>query len=294
MVNRYSDQNTACPTFSSALRYPFGIGTTSCIYPEQLVVNVAKLAPHVDDIELVLFETDCQSNLPSPAEVKHLGELARSYDLTYTVHLPLDIMLGNEDETIRRHSVVKACNIIALTAPLCPYGIIVHLEQQSFCSTSPEDINHWKHQCARSIRQLIQCVKQPQLLCIETLSYPFCDIEEIIDNLSVSICLDIGHVWYYRQDADYYCKTCLPRTRVVHLHGHAGTGDHTALSLPPDKQLVDFLSKLAAQNYQGLVTLEVFSETDFHQSMRALEGAQALAHDTDIAVQARPALGSAT
>jgi hypothetical protein len=36
----------------------FRIGTTSYIIPAGIVPNVAYLAPQVDDVELVMFETD--------------------------------------------------------------------------------------------------------------------------------------------------------------------------------------------------------------------------------------------
>ncbi len=45
-------------------RFPFRLGTTSYIIPADLMTNVRLLSPLVDDIELVLFEADDESNLP--------------------------------------------------------------------------------------------------------------------------------------------------------------------------------------------------------------------------------------
>jgi hypothetical protein len=69
-------------------------GATSYVLPDHILPNVEYLGPIVDDVELVLFETDeYGSNLPGPAEIARLLELAAEHDLSYTVHLPLDLRL---------------------------------------------------------------------------------------------------------------------------------------------------------------------------------------------------------
>jgi hypothetical protein len=76
-------------------RFPFRLGTTSYIIPEEILPNVLFLADKVDDIELVLFESDEFSNLPDETTVKRLKEIADRSDLTYTIHLPLDTWMGH-------------------------------------------------------------------------------------------------------------------------------------------------------------------------------------------------------
>jgi hypothetical protein len=96
-------------------RFPFRLGTTSYIIPADLITNVRFLAPYVDDIELVLFEADDESNLPDKKTISELGSIARSENLTYTVHLPLGLSLGVVDEDERCRSVKKALHIVELT-----------------------------------------------------------------------------------------------------------------------------------------------------------------------------------
>jgi hypothetical protein len=73
----------------------FRLGTTFYILPNNLVANVAYLAGKVKDIELVLFDLDDgTSNLPSPKVVDQLLALAQECDLTYPVHLPMDVRPG--------------------------------------------------------------------------------------------------------------------------------------------------------------------------------------------------------
>ena len=62
--------------------FPFKIGTTSFIYPDNYVRNVNMLAPYLDEIELILFE-NTPSSLPSKHEIKELfavGELFEGLD----------------------------------------------------------------------------------------------------------------------------------------------------------------------------------------------------------------------
>jgi hypothetical protein len=51
---------------------PFRIGTTSYIYPDDILPNVHRLKGKIDDIELVLFEANNAGNIPL-AEVVSLA-----------------------------------------------------------------------------------------------------------------------------------------------------------------------------------------------------------------------------
>jgi hypothetical protein len=54
------------------------IGTTSYILADDILPNVRYLAPLVDDIELVLFESEGMSNLPSKQVIEELAALAEN------------------------------------------------------------------------------------------------------------------------------------------------------------------------------------------------------------------------
>ena len=86
---------------------PFRLGTTSFIVPADLLTNVRFLAGRVRDIEVLLFEVDDGDNaLPGPEVWVELAELARAHDLTYTIHLPLDLQLAGDD-ALRTGSLEK-------------------------------------------------------------------------------------------------------------------------------------------------------------------------------------------
>ena len=95
--------------------FPFRLGTTSYIIPADILPNAHYLAGKVRDIELILFEVDDgHNNLPSAEVIDELKRIGDQFDLSYTVHLPLDLKLG-EDGSEQDQSLVKARRVIVCT-----------------------------------------------------------------------------------------------------------------------------------------------------------------------------------
>jgi len=92
-------------------RFPFRIATTSYIYPDNILPNVQALAPYLDEIELILFESSKES-LPSDADINTLSVIGQEETLTYNVHLPLDCYLGDIDQQVRENAVATIQKII--------------------------------------------------------------------------------------------------------------------------------------------------------------------------------------
>jgi sugar phosphate isomerase/epimerase len=254
-------------------RLPFRLGTTSYIYPAEILPNVRSLRNEVDDIEIVLFESDEVSNYPSPSEVGELAAIGEESGLSYTVHLPLDMFLGDPDRRIRQRSVGKCLRAIAATSGLKPHAYIIH------CQGVPEDDHRqwldesWLIRLDQSIVEILDHLEPPRLLCAETLSYPFHFIEELIERRGLAICLDVGHVILYHQPLDLYLQRYLPRTRVIHLHGNSDGRDHLDLSRLPATTLDLLFSSLAGRPTAGdlVLTLEIFSEEDLRVSRTIVE-----------------------
>jgi hypothetical protein len=62
----------------------------------------------------------------------------------------------------------------------------------------------------------------------------------------------------------------MARTRVIHLHGIAER-DHRSLAFMPQEKVAEVWKELIKVNYQGVLTLEMFSEEDFVSSLNILE-----------------------
>jgi sugar phosphate isomerase/epimerase len=234
---------------------PFRVGVTSYVYPADILPNVERLAGRVDDIELVLFESEQTANLPSAEVVARLAELGHQHRLTYTVHFPTDRKLGSADAAERAAHVDQMRRIITLLAPLPVHGYILHLE-----GIGPGDsaarVAAWQRDVAAELPRLLADGPPPGLFCVESLNYPFEWCAPLLDRFGLSVCADVGHVWRGGGDVPAFLRTWLPRARVIHLHGERDGRDHLPLTALAPGRLESFLE--AVRGFSGVVTLEVF------------------------------------
>lgn len=250
---------------------PFRLGTSSYIIPADILPNAHYLAGKVRDIELILFEVDDgQNNLPTPEVIDELIQLAALYDLTYTVHLPLDLKLG-ADGSEQDISLIKAHMVIELTKRLNPWAYVLHLEGKEVRdSKDPAVLLHWQDQAVRALEIVSEWAGGADKLAVENLEhYPPDFIQPVLDRIPVSRCVDVGHLWLDGVPIMPYLKKALPRTRVIHLHG-IGERDHSSIS-HVDPQELDELFRTLLKDYRGVLTLEIFSEPDFLSSIETIK-----------------------
>jgi sugar phosphate isomerase/epimerase len=246
--------------------FPFRLGCTSYVYPDDIVPNVEKTAPLVDDIELVLFESGYDSNLPGKEVVGRLKELQDRYGITYTVHFPIDKKAGSTDRSERRDFCAQAEKIIWLTLPLRPYAYILHFEGIKRDASSRER-EAWTSACDEVSRSILDSgIVAPEKICVENLDYPVSWHEEIVSNSGFSYCLDIGHLWLYGEPWRDIVKKYLDKTRVIHAHGVSDGKDHQSLALHRRSEVVEFVETIC-DSYKNVVTLELFAEKDFFSSL---------------------------
>lgn len=252
--------------------FPFRLGTTSYILPADLISNVRFLAPYVDDIELVLFEANDESNLPDDETIAELHAIACSNDLTYTVHLPLGLSLGAADEEERHRSVKKALHIVELASPLSPAAYVVHFEGDRRGPLPSENMSGWINGLKVSVAELLGTGTPSHLFCVETLDYPFALVDPIVYELELSVCLDIGHVLLQGHPLDAYLAKYHDRIRVFHAHGIRENKDHRDLGALRDSDLALLFGNLqSCRSAAPVLTLEVFDENDFRLSMEVVE-----------------------
>jgi len=244
----------------------FRVGTTSYIIPGDILHNVRFLANRVQDVELVLFEVDeGTSSLPSWEAVEELARLADRHDLTYTVHLPLDLRLG-EGGSAGHRSLEKARWVIDRCRPLDPWAYVVHLGGKGLT-----DHGAWVDQAARALEIAAGWVGDPAPLAVENLEgYPLDFNEPVLDRVPVSRCIDVGHLWVDGHDPVPYIQRTLERARVVHLHGIGGR-DHQSLAHVKPDGLRSVMRALEQGGFEGVLTLEVFNRKDFEVSIRAIQ-----------------------
>jgi len=253
-------------------RSPFRLGTTSYIRPADIVPNVEELSDRVDDIEIVLFEGETQAGLPGKETIRHLSAIAGRKALTYTVHFPLDVRLGTSDEPSRKRSVDELLRIVSLMDTLEPFAYVVHFQSERPGASPSGNVEHWKAALVRSVEDLLHAGIDPEKLCVETLSYPFELVEDIIFQHNLSVCLDVGQLMLSGRCPKALLDRYFSRVRVVHLHGVVDGKDHRDISSVESSFFSLLFSRFKAdKTCRRVVTLEVFSEADLEKSLEVME-----------------------
>ncbi|MBC2694146.1 MAG: TIM barrel protein [Desulfobacteraceae bacterium] len=256
------------PSLSKSYKhtYPFKLCTTSYIYHDYIIPNVKMLAPYFDEIELLLFESRFDS-LPTMQQIKKLALLAEQYDLSYNVHLPIDISLTDSDPIARSKSVNVIKRICDMTYILAPSTYTLHLPYETSCYG--ESLKIWQDFAVDGIEKLIATGIQSRAISIETLAYPFEWLEEIIKAFKLSVCIDIGHLLVNGFDVKKVFDKHSSNISIIHLHGVKNKKDHISLSNLPLEQMYQIVGIL--KRYYGVVSLEVFSFDNLNTSLTFLE-----------------------
>lgn len=249
--------------------FPFRVGTTSYIYPDSIVPNVAMLAPFLDEIELVLFESKGQDNYPDEAELRNLMNICLKGEVGFNVHFPIDIFLGDKDEEVRFRGISVAKKVIERTLCLKPSLYTLHFDLRDENGREETDVEAWRRRILRSAEEMTEWGIEPGRISIETLSYPFEWVEDIVKKFEFSVCLDIGHMLIYGLDLQGYLKKYLPQTSIIHLHGVGNGVDHLGIDRLNGKTVDRILSRL--QSFTGILSMEVFSFDDLKNSLEVLE-----------------------
>ena len=258
------------------LSFPFRFGTTSYIIPADIIPNVEYLKDKVDDIELVLFESDDFSNLPSASDMQKLADIARESSLTYSVHLPLDVYLGHVDRDERKRSVGKCLRIIELTRNLPKSAYVMHFEAGAGIDIngfSFDQTSLFVDALRDSIAMLLAGADEAaSSFCVENLNYSYEIVWPVVEESGLSVTLDVGHLEYYGFPTGLYLERYLHKTKVLHMHGtHDGKDHHSLVSMKPE--VLDMVMKALTEDRAAVrvLTLEIFSQQDFDSSCCTLQ-----------------------
>jgi sugar phosphate isomerase/epimerase len=249
--------------------FPFRLATTSYIYPDRIIPNVTTLAPFLDEIELVLFESEGQHNYPDEVELKDLMNFCLKGEVGFNIHLPVDIFLGDKDEEVRLGGISVVKKVIERTLRLKPSLYTLHFDIRYKNGGEETDIEAWQRRIIRSAKEMMGWGIEAKRIAIETLSYPLEWIEDIVKEFGFSICLDIGHMLIYHQDIPRYLENYLPQTSIIHFHGVENGVDHLGIDKLHDRIVDLILSRL--RNFTGTLSIEVFSFGDLKNSLEVLE-----------------------
>ena len=248
--------------------FPFKIGTTSFIYPDLYVPNVKMLGPFVDEIELLLFESEPVAALFSKSVVCDLKQLSRNLGVSYNIHLPTDISISDPSPAGRDRAVSTLMRIIERMAPLAPASHTLHVPYPNEISND-DHLRSWQDVVYRNLAKIVRSGVPAEKIAIETLDYPLEKLAQIIEELELSICLDAGHLMLQGYEIARFFRKYGASVSIIHLHGVKNNRDHLALDLLPTDSMQLILENL--QTFAASVSLEVFSFRHLETSLKYFE-----------------------
>ncbi|MEJ2101851.1 MAG: cobamide remodeling phosphodiesterase CbiR [Desulfobacterales bacterium] len=216
----------------------------------------------------MLFESLPPDVLPGSAVIAELSDLAEKYDLTYNVHLPTDISITDPLPSKQKQAVDTILSIIDLTSPLSPSGYVLHIayNRDSF---DAKMVKKWHNQALSNLKKILAAAIQPDSIWVETLDYPYELLTDIIHELNLNMCLDLGHLMLHGYDIKSAYSACASKTAMIHLHGFRDNRDHLDLSTLSDDHIEPVFWIL--RQFTQTVSLEVFSFDQLQASLAFLE-----------------------
>ena len=216
----------------------FRIGTTSYIIPADILPNVEYLAPLVDDVELVLFETDeYGSNLPDAGLSARLAALAAGA----CAHLHGPLAAGPASGRRRRRGArVPAQGPARRSRPpgsLAPYAYVLHLDGRALLEgISPAELAQWQANARRALGDPLRlggraCAGSAWRISSAGTRRP---LRPWSRRSASARTIDVGHLWLQGVDPLIHLERWIDRTRVIHLHG-IGERDHAVAGPYPGR-----------------------------------------------------------
>ncbi|MFH1215673.1 MAG: cobamide remodeling phosphodiesterase CbiR [Pseudomonadota bacterium] len=247
-------------------RFPWNIGATSYVLPATIEENVAFLAGKVDDIQLLFFESPCARRGENPFNKDVLKKLAGENDAGFTVHLPTDIRPGSSRLRQRRNGVEIIAGLMNELDSLNPRCYDLHLPLEDGLSQREwiDNLDDFLSMLKKEIGLL------SRLVGIENINYPFSRVRPLVESHGFGICLDVGHALFFADDLSSLMAD-LSRTRHVHYHGIRNGKDHQSLLATEQSVTAQIGTALLAGGFAGVVTIEVYSIQDLHDSLEHLE-----------------------
>lgn len=246
-------------------RYHWRLGATSFIIPAGMNENVHFLSRLVDDVQLLFFESRANSKLENPLDIGLLERQAGEHDLTYTVHLPIDLHLGSISRRRRDEAIAEIIDLMTKLAPLAPSCFDLHLLRELDMAEG-----QWLDCLNDSLSELADRLgSERRKIAIENIDYPFQSVRSLALDHGFSLCLDFGHGLRYGEGLEQMLND-IPRAVHVHYHGVVGHSDHLAVHSGQHEMNIQLAEKMSEHCFFGVVTLEVYSRERLRDSCRTL------------------------
>lgn len=214
-------------------------------------------------------------------EIQHvLRPYKEEHDISFSLHLPAmgGLDLSSSIEPIRRITIETFRSLVELTSPLEPQNYVLHIAgmiQEATASRITGSVTARLRQilvnnAIQSVREMFRFLT-PEALCLENLpAFPMEFLSSFVENLDLSVCLDIGHLAMRGEPLEDFLEKFQLRIREVHLHdvkkvNHDSNGatqiDHQALG-EGDLNMQQIIKRLHLSGFSGPIVLETLHDRE--------------------------------
>ena len=231
---------------------------------------------------------------------REMGRLAADGGCGFTVHLPLDVGIGELDAAVRRRAQETCLRVIDLTLALEPHAFVVHPElplvYHPALGDDPEPLDElpadvhaaWQEALGESLGRFAS-ETGPFPLAVENLQFDYGWVRPLLEEHDLGVTMDVGHLLMHGGVVADHLHEFGERLTVVHLHGIIDGRDHREIGAFSPAELGDILAAIAAAGtrrpaWSGdgtasgapvVVSLEVFGWQPTVPSLRTLAAALA-------------------
>lgn len=234
----------------------YKIGSTSYVYPADILTNVEKLKDIVDGIQLILFDSSDEVNLPNSLVCEKLKEIKERHNLEYYIHLPLDInfAVNTDKEREQLFSIMK--NMVEIGESIDSTYYIAHLNfNDNFMENTEINLDHLFKEYPIKDRFLI-----------ENIEYPINHLDHFLYDYGLNLCMDIGHLLLQDQNIHRLIEKYTEKIKIVHFHAvDPNKKDHKSLIHYNQKDLEVLINTLKTFNISTYI-IEVFEKKGFFES----------------------------
>ena len=229
------------------------LAAPSWVFPASMAENCRFLAGRVDEVGLLFFESAASMAYGSEDLPPFLAELP----LRYHLHLPADLPMHAPEEA------AGICHSLFLkTAFLGPLRGVLH---------PPPNAQGGAKCLVSFLDAFIALGTTPDALLLEnTKESDLCDLEGVIEDYGLRICLDMGHALAYGQNALLEHTALLQRAGMIHVNapGRGGAaGRHVPLTSLSPQEAAAAERMLCAVPNDAVIMMELFAWPDIEASL---------------------------
>jgi sugar phosphate isomerase/epimerase len=222
----------------------------------------------VDEVELLFFESKSEDCMPSREEIEALSRISKEFSLDYNIHLPTDVSLAAPNRAGRNEALDALGRVIDMTRELDPSSWTLNIPWDLSKRTGTE-IERWRERARAGLEKLLGSGIPSRRLAVENLDYPFGWVRDLILELDLSVCMDVGHLRVRKQNIAAFYRKNADRIPILHLHGVRDGKDHLPLTVFSKSNETPIANIL--KDFSGTLSVEVFSYDHVAASLLWLE-----------------------